>query len=78
MPEDRARAFNSNKKAAANFEAFSDSAKKAILFWLSTAKRDETRKARVEKIAEMAAVTKGQILTRNKRKEGNKLDGNTF
>ncbi|MGQ0540412.1 MAG: YdeI/OmpD-associated family protein [Blastocatellia bacterium] len=58
MPEDLKAAFGRNKKAKANWEKFSDSPKKAILYWLGTAKRDETRKTRVEKIVSMASVGK--------------------
>lgn len=58
MPNDLIAAFAKNKNAQTNWEGFTDSPKKAILYWLSTAKRDETRKARVKKIVSMAAIGK--------------------
>lgn len=58
MPNDLLKAFAKNKKALENFNGFTESARKMILYWLGTAKRDETRKARVEKIVSMAAAGK--------------------
>lgn len=48
-------AFDKNKTAEKNFHAFAPSARKAILQWLNSAKREETRTARIEKIVSMAA-----------------------
>jgi len=59
IPTDLARAFETNKIAASNFAAFSNAVKRSILFWVGSAKRDETRAARIEKTILMA--------TRNKR-----------
>ena len=47
MPEDLLTAFSKNKKAAANFEAFTPFAKKWTYQWILMAKREETRKKRV-------------------------------
>lgn len=58
MPGDLAAALKKNKTARENFEAFTGSAKKRILYWVGTAKREETRRARVEKIVAMAALNK--------------------
>jgi uncharacterized protein YdeI (YjbR/CyaY-like superfamily) len=58
VPKDLSAALKKNKTALKNFESFSDSAKKMILYWLGTAKREETRLARIEKIVSMAAIGK--------------------
>ena len=55
MPEDLEKAFARNKKAFEKWSGFAPSARKAILFWLGTAKRENTRASRVEKIVSMAA-----------------------
>ena len=55
IPVDLLKAFAKNDKALKNFEGFTASARKMILYWLGTAKRDETRKARLAKIVAMAA-----------------------
>ncbi len=64
--EDLQKAFSENKAAEVNFNAFTVSVKKAILQWLNSAKREETRKARIEKTISMA--------TRNKRVNFDKED----
>lgn len=58
MPRDLVSAFVKNRRAKENWDVFAPSARKAILFWLGSARRDETRKARIEKIVSMAAVGK--------------------
>jgi uncharacterized protein YdeI (YjbR/CyaY-like superfamily) len=55
IPGDLKLALASNLEAKRNFEAFSDSAKKIILFWITAAKRDETRRKRVEETVRLAA-----------------------
>jgi len=55
IPKDLAQAFKANKIAARNFTAFSDAVKRNILFWVGSAKRDETRATRIEKTVAMAA-----------------------
>jgi uncharacterized protein YdeI (YjbR/CyaY-like superfamily) len=54
IPKDLTKAFKANKTAEQNFTAFSDSVKRGILYWIGSAKRDETRAARVEKTVSMA------------------------
>ena len=54
-PDDLARAFAKNKRALRNYEAFNASAKKVILLWIKTAKRDETRAKRVSETVRLAA-----------------------
>ncbi len=55
VPDDLAAALARNKRAGANFEAFNAAAKKVILMWLKTAKRDETRSKRVRETVRLAA-----------------------
>jgi len=54
IPTDLARAFEVNKTAAKNFIRFSDAVKRNILSWVGSAKRSETRAARIEKTVTMA------------------------
>jgi uncharacterized protein YdeI (YjbR/CyaY-like superfamily) len=58
ISEDLQNAFSGNRAAAENFSAFPASVKKAILYWIGSAKREETRKARIEKTVSMAARNK--------------------
>ena len=55
IPEDLQKMFNKNKTAFKNFQAFSPSSRKIILLWILNAKRDETRKRRVEEAVKLAA-----------------------
>lgn len=55
IPKDLENEFKKYSYAKSNFESFSRSSKRAILEWLLNAKRPETKKARIQKIAEMAA-----------------------
>jgi uncharacterized protein YdeI (YjbR/CyaY-like superfamily) len=55
VPDDLLSAFHRHPKAEQNFNAFPPSAQKAILEWISLAKRDETRAIRVEETARLAA-----------------------
>ena len=48
MPSDLEKAFSKNETARGYFEAFPRSAKRAILEWISNAKKPETRAKRVE------------------------------
>mgnify|MGYP000147358229 CR=1 FL=1 len=47
-------ALNENGTAKKNFEAFSNSSKKNILWWIKSAKRDATRQQRIEKTVRLA------------------------
>ena len=58
IPDDLGKAFARNKKALKNFEAFSASARRIILEWLASAKRPETRAARIAEIVSKAAENK--------------------
>jgi uncharacterized protein YdeI (YjbR/CyaY-like superfamily) len=55
VPEDLAAAFAANPGAAGHWEAFSRSARRALLAWIVQAKRQETRARRVEEVASRAA-----------------------
>lgn len=55
VPDDLAAALGKNPKARAGWDAFPDSSKKPILFWITSAKRDTTREKRVRETARLAA-----------------------
>lgn len=55
VPEDLAEALAVRPAAAANFAAFTPSARKMLLGWVALARRPETRAARITEIAEAAA-----------------------
>lgn len=50
MPKDLESAFAKNKTALNNYNAFSPSYRKSYLYWLSQAKREETRTSRITQI----------------------------
>lgn len=54
-PHDLEAALNASPAARANFDAFPPSSKKLILTWIATAKREETRRRRVEETVRLAA-----------------------
>lgn len=54
IPPDLEKAFASYGAAKQNFEAFPRSVKRAILEWISNAKKPETRAKRVEETARLA------------------------
>ena len=58
IPKDLAKAFEENETAKINFENFTDAVKRVILSWIFSAKREETRTARIEKLVAMAAKNK--------------------
>jgi uncharacterized protein YdeI (YjbR/CyaY-like superfamily) len=49
-PVDLMYALEQNREALVNFMNFSQSARRTYIYWLSTAKRDETRRRRIERI----------------------------
>jgi uncharacterized protein YdeI (YjbR/CyaY-like superfamily) len=55
IPLDLAAALAADASAAANFDAFTDAAKRAILRWLIDARRPETRAKRVNETVARAA-----------------------
>jgi uncharacterized protein YdeI (YjbR/CyaY-like superfamily) len=58
IPEDLKRSLEQNIMAKANFEAFSNSSKKQILYWIVSAKRQDTRLRRIKKTVELASENK--------------------
>ncbi len=58
VPKDLKNALNESKLAFDNFEACSDSVKKQMLYWIASAKKDETRIKRIEKTLE--SIKKGE------------------
>ena len=58
IPADLEKEFSKNKFAESNFDAFTDSVKRVILAWIGSAKRVETRTARIAKTVAMAAQNK--------------------
>jgi uncharacterized protein YdeI (YjbR/CyaY-like superfamily) len=54
-PDDLTAALDADAAARAQWDAFPPSARKAMLFWVISAVRDETRAARVAKIVDDAA-----------------------
>ena len=55
VPPDLAQALAANEQAQQHFEAFPRSAKRAILEWIASAKRPDTRGKRVEETVRLAA-----------------------
>jgi uncharacterized protein YdeI (YjbR/CyaY-like superfamily) len=55
VPDDLAAALAAQPPAAASFDAFPKSSRRAMLEWVAQARRPETRAARVREIAERAA-----------------------
>jgi len=58
LPQDLKTAFSKNKKALANFLAFAPGYRKQFLFWIDSAKRAETKAARIKQTVLMAAANK--------------------
>ena len=56
--EDLKRSLEQNTIAKANFEAFSNSSKKQILYWIISAKRQDNRLQRIKKTVELAGKNK--------------------
>ena len=55
IPSDLQQSLEKKKVALKNFEAFSASARRAILQWIHSAKRPETRKKRIDETVKLAA-----------------------
>lgn len=55
MPAELRKALAKNKKALKHFEAFPPSIKKQLYFWVSSAKREETRSHRIHETVSLAA-----------------------
>lgn len=62
IPMDLRQALETNEIANRNFEVFSNSAKKNILFWIDSAKRLETRLKRIEQTISSAAQNRNPLI----------------
>lgn len=62
IPNDLQKAFDKNKVAFKNYQAFTRGQRKSYLYWLSQAKREETRQKR---IAETIRLCKQNIKSRD-------------
>jgi len=58
MPPDLEAALAANPQAAGNYEAMSESNRKMYLYWVASAKTDETRKKRIKKTIKRLALNK--------------------
>ena len=58
IPDDLEKAFTKNKKAKTNFENFAIFTRRQFLSWINSAKRAETRKARIKHAVLMSAANK--------------------
>jgi uncharacterized protein YdeI (YjbR/CyaY-like superfamily) len=56
IPDDLRDLLDRNDAARTNFENFPPSSKRLILEWIATAKRPETRRRRIDRTVELAAV----------------------
>jgi len=55
VPDDLAAARNARAHARSRWEAFTPTTKRSFLFWIATAKRDDTRARRVAESADLVA-----------------------
>lgn len=67
IPADLKQALEANETANRYFEAFSNSSKKNILFWIDSAKRPQTRLNRIEQTISSAAENKNPLALRTNR-----------
>jgi uncharacterized protein YdeI (YjbR/CyaY-like superfamily) len=61
VPADLQEALAVNATALQNFEKFSNSTKKQLLWWVESAKREETRLKRIEQIVKSAEENKNPL-----------------
>ncbi|MBW4696183.1 MAG: YdeI/OmpD-associated family protein [Lyngbya sp. HA4199-MV5] len=61
IPADLQHALDANDIANQNFQTFSNSTKKTILFWIASAKRAETRLKRIEQTIQAAVQNKSPL-----------------
>lgn len=61
VPDDLKREFLNNQEAYEYFEKFPDSVKKQILYWIATAKREETRKRRIKETIKSAVKNESPV-----------------
>jgi len=58
IPDSLEKAFSRNMKAKTNFENFPVFTRRQFLYWINSAKRDETKKARIKQAVLMCAANK--------------------
>ncbi|WP_344394929.1 YdeI/OmpD-associated family protein [Actinomadura alba] len=56
VPDDLRESLDRNEAARGNFQKFPPSSKRLILQWIATAKRPETRRRRIDRTVDLAAV----------------------
>lgn len=61
IPLDLKQALESNETANRNFQGFSNSSKKSLLFWVASAKREETRLKRIEQMINSAVQNRNPL-----------------
>jgi uncharacterized protein YdeI (YjbR/CyaY-like superfamily) len=62
IPADLKQALEANETANRYFQAFNNSSKKNILFWIESAKRPETRLKRIEQTISSAELNKNPLV----------------
>jgi uncharacterized protein YdeI (YjbR/CyaY-like superfamily) len=61
IPQDLETALKSTKAAFQHYQNFSNSKKKALLWWVKSAKRQETRSKRIAQVVKDAAIGKATV-----------------
>ncbi len=74
IPDDLQHLLLQNSMALHNFEAFSNSVKKSILFWIDSAKRPKTRAKRIQKTIDSVINNKNPLGYRNSRAVARKIE----
>jgi len=69
IPKDLQQAFDGNAKAKANYDKWSKSAQKTMLYFLNSAKRQDTRDKRIGEIIESCELNITMQAFRQKKKE---------
>lgn len=62
IPDDLQKAFDSDSQSFENYQNFARGQRKSYLYWLNQAKREETRKRRIDEIVQLC---KANIKSRN-------------
>jgi len=65
IPQDFEKILHLNKTARRNFDAYNDSLKKQVIWWIESAKREETRKNRIKLAVTMAAENRKSFTVAN-------------
>jgi uncharacterized protein YdeI (YjbR/CyaY-like superfamily) len=63
LPPDLEETFAADFVARKNFDSFTDSAKKQILWWIESAKKPETRQKRIQKATALAHQNKNPLVS---------------